>query len=84
MVDIFCIRSNNVTANFSYDFKYFIVAVLCVCVVKRSVVEFLGVCIVAFFQSDNLFHQRMGQMVLEIGIVSIKISHWSAYLEFFL
>ncbi len=75
MVHILGIGSNDVTAYLAYDFKHLVIAVLSVGIVQRSIVILLCIGIVTFFQSHNLLHQRMGEMVSEIGIVSIEISH---------
>ena len=65
MIDTFCIGSDDVTTDFSYNFQHFVVAVHCVFEVYRSIVEFIFISIVALFQLNNSLHQRMVQVMLE-------------------
>ena len=75
VVNAFGIGCNDFACYLACDFKHFLVRVHSVLVVERSVVEFFAIGVVAFFQSNDFLHQRVVQMVLQVFIVVIKISH---------
>ena len=76
MVYVLGVGGDDVAANLAYDLQHAVVRVLGVGIVEGSIVKFVGVGIIALFEGDNLLHQRMGQVMPEVGIVCIEISHW--------
>ena len=84
MVDSLGIVSDKATAEVTDDFENFVVVVHSVLEVAGRIVKFIGISEVALFELNNLLHQRMIEMMPEVGIVSIEISHRNRYLEFFL
>ena len=81
MVDTFGVFSDKAATEFADDFEDFVKIIHCVLIVLRSIVKLFCVCIVAFFESNYFLHQRMSQMMLKVGVVSIEVCH---YFEFFL
>ncbi len=85
VVDTFGVFSDKASAKVAYDFKNLVIIVHGVLEVEGRIVKLFGVGVVAFFKFDNLPHERVIQMMSEIGIVSIEICHiCQVYLEFFL
>ncbi len=84
MVDRLSVFGNSCAAYFAHDFEHALIVVHSVLKIERSVIEFVGVGEVAFFEFNNLAHHRMFQMMSQVGIVCIEISHGGVYLEFFL
>ena len=79
----------DVAADVADDFEHAVVVVHSVLKVEGSVVIQVGIRVVALFELDNLAHQGVIEVMLEVGIVSEEISHYGvisldAYLEFFL
>ena len=81
MVDILCVLGDYVAADLAHHFENLVVAVLCVGIVLRRVVEFIGVGEVALLESYDLLHHRVREIVLQRLVVCIEISH---YFVFFL
>ncbi len=75
MVDTFGIVCYQAAAEVAYDFKNLFIIVHGVLIVEGRIVEFHGVCEVAFLEFDNLAHQWMVEVMLESWIVGIEISH---------
>ncbi len=75
VVYILGIGGDDVAADFAYDVEHSLIVVHGILKVEGRVVIFLGIGIVTLLERNNLLHQRMGQMMLEVGIVCIEISH---------
>ena len=52
--------------------------------VAGRIVKIVGIAVSTFLKIDNLLHQRMREMVFEVGVIGIEISHGCFYFEFFL
>lgn len=75
VVDALGVGSDGVAANFADDFEYLLIVVHSIPEVLGSIVEFFGFGVVPFLQGHDFLHQGMMQMVAQIGIVCIEVSH---------
>ena len=75
VVNIFGVVGDSCAANLAYDFENLVVGVHGILEVKRCIVVFFCVSEVAFFERNDFLHQGMSQVMLQIGIVCIKVSH---------
>ena len=76
-VNAFSVCIDNFACYFSGDLQYFIVRVECILKIQRSVVEFIFISVVAFFEFANTFHHRIVQVILEFRYFCVKICHLS-------
>ena len=69
------VLGQDVPADFAHDVQDSVVIVHRVLEVTGGDVAFACVGVVAFFQRDDFFHQRMSQVELQVLVVCIEISH---------
>ena len=56
MVNVFCIRSNDIAADFTDNLEYFVIAVLCIFEIDRCIVVLIFISIVALLEFNYSFH----------------------------
>ena len=56
----FCVSSNDFSCDFSCNLQYFVVRVYSIFEVQRSVVEFIFISVIAFFEFANTFQKGYG------------------------
>ena len=75
MVDALGILGDESATEFAYYFEHALVVVHGVVEVEWCVVKLLGVGKVALFEFNDFAHQRVCEVMAQIGVVCIKVSH---------
>ncbi len=69
------IFSQHVTTNITHDLQHSIIIIHCILEITRSDITFPRILEIPFFQRNDLLHQGMSQVELQILVICIEICH---------